>query len=148
MDGNRVCHNMPDNFLKFAIKFLHYWYLCYKTELSNCLSSESLKTLNFFVPLFVTFVHNIYDAESYVGFWVFFSPEHPFCSVPKTMHEREELRMSDRVWNFQVLYLDITTQINCQETHFSLWGWLSIRTSCPEASWNLHPWKYSKAVWS
>ena len=30
---------------------------------------------------------------------------------------------------------------------FSLWGWSSTGTSCPERLWNFPPWRYSKAVW-
>ena len=32
--------------------------------------------------------------------------------------------------------------------HFFHWGWRSIGTGCPETLWSLHPWRYSKAVWT
>ena len=31
---------------------------------------------------------------------------------------------------------------------FSLWGWWSTGTGCPGRLWSLHPWRYSKAIWT
>jgi len=31
---------------------------------------------------------------------------------------------------------------------FSLWGWPSTATGCPERWWSLHPWRYAKAIWT
>lgn len=38
--------------------------------------------------------------------------------------------------------------VNIRTLFFFLWGWSSTDAGCPERLWHLHPWMYSKGVWT
>lgn len=54
-------------------------------------------------------------------------------------------------WQDQRQWTEIKTEeVPCehQEILFFLWAWSSTDAGCLEKLWHLHPWRYSKGVWT